>query len=129
MEEHLLEVATGEPGLNGPEEARHHPSQPVEGGMEVPPSQEPPLLLWLSPSLEGDVHHEALLGCQLPQGDGIEAGVGKEVALGPYSCGGDETLPEPLEERPKLLLPHPFREPRPGAILELMARPVHGRLA
>ena len=58
--EHLLEVATGEPGLNGPRDARHHPPQRVEGGMEVPPAQEPPLLP--RPPLEGDVRHKPLLG-------------------------------------------------------------------
>ena len=73
--------------------------------MEVPPAQE------------------------LPQRDGIEAGVSRELALGPYSCEGDKALPEPLEERPKLLLPHPFPEPGPGSILELIARPLHDRPA
>jgi hypothetical protein len=64
--EHLLEVATGEPGLNGPGESLHHPPQPVEGGIEVSPAREP------------------------PQGDGVEAGVGKALALGPYSCQSHE---------------------------------------
>jgi hypothetical protein len=62
MEEHLLEVATGKPALNGPEDARHHSPQPVEGGMEVPPAREPPLLPRPSPSLEGGVRHKPLLG-------------------------------------------------------------------
>ena len=124
--EHLLEVATGEPGLNGPGERLHHPLQLVEGGMEVPPAREPPLLPRPSPSLEGHVRHKPLLGCQPPRGDGIEAGISKEVALGPYFCEGDKALPEPLEERPKLVLPYPFREPGPGAMGVLIARPLHG---
>ena len=54
----------------------------------MPPAREPPLAPRLSPSLEGDVLHKPLLGCQLPQGDGTWAGVGKEVTLGPCPCQG-----------------------------------------
>ena len=45
-----------------PATTRHHSPQPVEGGMEVPPAQEPPLVPRLSPSLEGGVRHKPLLG-------------------------------------------------------------------
>jgi hypothetical protein len=36
------------------------------------------------------VRHEPLLGRQLPQGDGIEAGISREVALGPCPCQSQE---------------------------------------
>ena len=36
------------------------------------------------------MRHKPLLGRQSPQGDGIEAGVGKELASGPYSCQSQE---------------------------------------
>jgi hypothetical protein len=56
----------------------------------VPPAREPPLLPRPSPSLEGDVRHKPLLGRQLPQGDGIEAGISRELALGPCPCQSQE---------------------------------------
>jgi hypothetical protein len=55
------------------------------------------------------VRHKPLQGRQPPQGDGIEAGVGKELALGPYSCEGDKASPEPSKSAQSYYSLTPFR--------------------
>jgi hypothetical protein len=101
--------------------------------MEVPPAQEPPLLP--RPPLEGDVRHKPLLGRQLPQGDGIEAGISRELALGPYSCQSQEPQVDirgvgrahryPLQgqEPPPLAVAHQAEEAAVASHLPQLASP------